>query len=838
MNTPISEGLPPVLTNKFGEKFLHGVNRSTFMGGHSHTVYRSWFGEEYLQENSLYIVLGTDSGLLVAYFLAQELPTGTSILFVELQEVIDWLQQAKPELFTEHNRSITIHAAPAFIADIERLQLENYVYLDKFFITRSFAATDMNYPPYRAMTQEVLQVAENYHWSVKTALSTRAFTVNQLFNLTENRTHVAVLNDSCKEMTAIILAGGPSLEHCIPWLRKHGNTIMILAVSRISRRLQQVGITPDIIFSIDPNPINFNVSKEMFAFADHALLVNGFHLYPKLLAQWSGRHVHAGNLFPWQSDHNRNIAEKSGSTVTNFALETAINMGFSTIYLAGVDLCYDQQGFSHARGSMEHDAGPVLEGGETTIMTNDGRMAETTFAYKTAAANLSALAAWGRVEKKTRVINTNPAAAKMEYIQYCSIEDLGPPASFKAKKNPAALFPAETGKQRSAHYTRVLKEVQRARRSLRRMEKLAVQALLANKQLFATRGRKRPFIEQMDKIEKTLNSARFTFIRNLVKTYGISHFLTIIRPDPDAEWSNKEIEESGRQYYKAYRKSARELRQLLEACERRIVARLEEEKQVPDFSTLITSWQKDNIPGRVLVMKKHHREVWTQVDDATQIHLATLEADFQRLVQEGLTLARTPLGHLSEWTPQRCRKIRTRMLDLYQQQNRAALAQIGEELAIHDQPLVHPLVHLAQGLLAELDGDVAGASAQYESIIQQGDDTDPRVLEDALHHVCTIALDNGQQDSAVLALQCLYALSMHYGPQYARILALTGRVDEALDVYADYLGQTPNDINAMLALGNLYRQLNFPDGVAMVVDHVLAQAPGNPEALQLQEFCS
>jgi len=162
---------------------------------------------------------------------------------------------------------------------------------------------------------------------------------------------------------------------------------------------------------------------------------------------------------------------------------------------------------------------------------------------------------------------------------------------------------------------------------------------------------------------------------------------------------------------------------------------------------------------------------------------------------------------------------------------------VVDELADNAQEIVQPLRFLGRGLLYELCGEPDKARQEYQQIIESGDQADSLLLEDALGRICSLSLDSGERESAVLALQCLYNLSLTYGPQYARILTLTGQTDEALEIYADYLGKVPDDIDTMLALGRLYRQLNFPDGVAMVVDHVLNRAPDNPQALELREFC-
>ena len=49
----------------------------------------------------------------------------------------------------------------------------------------------------------------------------------------------------------------------IPWVREApAQALVIIAVSRICRRLREAGITPHIVVSIDPTEFSFDISKE------------------------------------------------------------------------------------------------------------------------------------------------------------------------------------------------------------------------------------------------------------------------------------------------------------------------------------------------------------------------------------------------------------------------------------------------------------------------------------------------------------------------------------------------------------------------------------------------
>ena len=190
---------------------------------------------------------------------------------------------------------------------------------------------------------------------------------------------------------AILLAGGPSLDSSIPWIQAHQDDCIIIAVSRISRRLLNADITPDFIFSVDPQGLSLDVSREMFHFDGKSVFIHSYHAFPAMVAQWLGTKAYLGPLFPWPSPLNGVDRTSGGATVTNIAWACALEMGFAEIVLCGVDLCYSSEGHTHASFSKDRDHGPRFEG-ETRIETNAGAYAETTHAYAFAAQHIQHLA--------------------------------------------------------------------------------------------------------------------------------------------------------------------------------------------------------------------------------------------------------------------------------------------------------------------------------------------------------------------------------------------------------------------------------------------------------------
>ena len=75
-------------TNIFNERYLYSINRDSFSKVSASAIFEAEFKTKIFDENTLYIILGTDSGLLPQYLQKQGIPAGTRYLFIELNEVL------------------------------------------------------------------------------------------------------------------------------------------------------------------------------------------------------------------------------------------------------------------------------------------------------------------------------------------------------------------------------------------------------------------------------------------------------------------------------------------------------------------------------------------------------------------------------------------------------------------------------------------------------------------------------------------------------------------------------------------------------------------------------
>ena len=825
MTAEATNSLGPFLTNRFGDRYLYEVNRNAFNQVGSEAVFHKHFGKSLLRENHLYLLVGTDSGLLLRHLLKKGLPEGSRYIFVELPSVLSALRQdGLLEDLPEQVAVIEVHELPE---KASAFQFQSYVYLESGELHDSLAAIDGHLASYHELSELSLSWMKQESFRISASIGVASFMVRQLENLGENLLPAALLKGTFQGRTAVLLAGGPSLDEILPWVKANRDNLVILAVSRISRQLLTEELVPHFIVSVDPQEISFEISREMLHLHEKSIFVHAFHVSPLLLGQWQGRSFYIGSLFPWATPLNRSNFEGSGPTVTNCALTLALELGCSQIVLAGVDLCFSKHGFTHAAGSNESQAGPLLGATTLQVETNAGGKAYTASGYYNATAVLSSQAEYAHA-RGCRIVNPAPGAARMANIEHIALEMIEVP---KLDEAPGAvalnLIPDENSFSRVEHYQSVLKELSRAEKKLKLLLSLAKEALFCNDGLFGRKGKKADFKYKlrMDKIENRINTELADFAP-CVKKYGIRGLLKTTRTDQNQEWTNREIERAGRIYYEAYRDSAKDLIGLVQKAMVRLQARLEEEKPSPDVSLLVAQWRKDRQPGRFLVWKKRRLASADGIPVEFSSHEALLDAEFNQLIKGSETAQWEKIN-----TSRRVALARSKALTLFQRNDCDGLRLLLESLERHpDRENAIALSALVQGYLAELAQKPDLALEAYHSLIGE---TFTPLVEDALRRIASLCLGQGNIEMALMALECLANAAISYKPQYADLLKITGNLQEAADVFTDYLEMVPNDLAVLLKLGQLYRTMGHEDTAQQVFQMVLEQEPANQAAQSL-----
>ncbi len=819
-----------LLSNEFGDRYLYEVNRNTFARIGANSQFQRAFGESFTTPDTLHIIVGTDSGLLTRFVHGLDRPEGSKYLFIELPDLIPIIRPLIEKFVDDEH--IVLSTPEQWQTDLQRLNVADYVHNNSLRVHASLGVADGFLEDYQALKNSVQQTLDGIVWSLQQRLGHPVFIATQIQNLVYNRTPAIRLRDSFAGKTAVVLGGGPSLDEFLPWVSRHREQLLVIAVSRVSRRLVEAGIYPHIVVTVDPSQMSFEVSREMLTLPPDTLLVNAYHASPKLLGQWPGRSVYLGKRYPWKDRKEVENAAAVGPTVTNAAIETAVLLGVRHIILGGVDLCHDRHGYTHAKGSVEHELGPRPASLDIEIPTNDGGTATTTPDFYNAMLSIQGQARQAAA-LGVEILNPAPGAAHMEAVRHVAMDAL-PLTSLErpATEIIAEHLGKETSAERLADYQNLTQSLARVNGRIRAMIKLAEDALDCNARLFGRKGKPADFRykKRMDKIERQLDR-KYKDLAGLVKLFSARAFLRM--PPSDREWSNEELEQAGITYYTAYRDNARNLLALFEAAQEYVTFAIAEESDRPDMAALAKHWLEHDIPGRARVWRRLHPDTDERLDQRARAELDRLDAAFQTQLLEQDTLHRKQLAQSFDLSG-----IRARLHLLHTRQDLQGLERLRRQLTPLDGPQAKELAVLASGYIALLRDTRETAFTQFAQLIDlaqqnMGEDAPNPRLEDALCNMATIALDLGQNEQALLILETLNELSPNYLPQFGELLRLTGHIPEAETLYSEHLENHPDDAVTMLALGRLYQEQGAQESARMAFQHILARDPANEDARTL-----
>ncbi|MBF0283989.1 MAG: DUF115 domain-containing protein [Magnetococcales bacterium] len=818
----MTDDFGPFLRNAFGEPYLPALNRESFSGVGSEAVFRRIYLEDLWEEDALYLFVGCDGGLLIRYILRQPLPAGSRYLFVEFEALIPRIRR---EVLPEGLPHQMLLLPPGeWVEAATKLGVSDYYYSDRVRAYKSLAAADGFHPGYVPLWNRFKHDLGMIKIQVDMDMGNQIFLLRGMENLAENLTPAPLLRDVLPGATGILLAGGPSWEAVIPWVKAHREHLLVAAVSRNARQLREAGVIPDLFMAIDPYDIIFHNGKEMLDFWQESLYVNFFHVHPWLLAPWRGRSAYMGYRFPWPTENNPDNYYFPGITVSHQLLGLMVEMGCRNVVLAGLDLCFSREGYIYAKGSAESALGPSVELAELQVETNGGWMAETWYDFYHAIPSLGQVAEFGAM-RGCAVINPAPGAAKVPHVRHQPLESVAiAPLPRSARETLWERLPLPGRAERLAHCEAVERELFRVRGVVEEIRALAAQGIELNDRLFGRQGKPADFSckDKMDRLEEELNQ-RLGPWSLMVRRWGVSEFLRLSRPDKEKAWSVAEVERTGRRYYEIYRESAAEVVKFIDAARQRVRSRVEEEKERPDFKLLFAQWERDQTPGRAQVyldrcgrpLADHPPAVVRRLEAFLAAHEALFHGEelSKRSWQTQPTPATVRAKAQSFFLQKELEKLRDFVASL-------------PSVAMADR---EPALHLARGLLRELENDPEAALAEYRQVDH------PELLPDALQRMTGLTLGRGLYEEGRAVLRRMAELSPAYVPPYAELLRLLGDQAGALDAYRRYLAVVSGDGVTLIKAARFLVSLGRTEEARELYQRVLRDDPLNQAARRLLE---
>jgi len=818
MSEPVTPGF---LRNRFGENYLHEINRQSFVSQPSEEVFERRLDPGLDAENTLFLVVGSDSGLLHDYLSELTLGKGSKRIVVEADELFDMIVQRT----SNAGDKASLYRFGDWCSLLETCGIASYAHGGTVTLVESLGCQHDHDGRYVSMLRRIrADVASTIHRH-RIQVSGQTFVNKQLQNACENRVPASVLRGIGEGHTAMVLGGGPSLDDAIDWVIAHRESLFLIVAARLCGRMQGLDIRPDVVVAVDPQAAMFDLSKEGLHWTD-VPLVSAYHLAPQLVQQWRGPCLYLGDTHPWIKAAEKDGAgnfPSLGPTVSHTGVWLAFKCGFECILMSGVDMCFAMGGGSHASGSVESLIGGLPSQCDATVVTYDGRMAGTGRALEHGKEALEELGGIVNADRQ-RLFNTSARASRIDSIPLIELADV--PLS---GKRPVIVLPDDCKPTRNRariadHMHRVQQQqaeaIRRFRTIRRRCDEAArlldAMAAARNDKSHETRRRR------LERLEKALGKEHGPWF-DMIKHYGSAELLASVKPsgfgkeDEQTDW--------GRNYYRVVKRIAKTFIELLESSEERATMRLTELDDDPDINALIAYWAKDETPGRVLQLQARMSARATDSADsgAMSERLARVNGE-----------ANSFLASLQQRENRHEAAVRGSVLNpnnilrnlafLFREKINEDIEKIAAKLSLLGPPL-DVFAGYAAGLHAELDGDTERALASYEPVLDrfgewleteagmpEGYDA---LLEDTLRHITQGYLEAGNGEAAVNSLALLTQISPAYISRYAHLKHLNGCHDEALQILEEHVQENPGDWRVLLQIADIYTDLNVTEAADM-----------------------
>lgn len=784
-------GQSEMIANAFGEQYLYAVNRDMFEQESARIRIEREFGDVLGQDDSLVVFIGSDSGNIIRYLAGRELSQGARYIFIEPDELFSGIQASlEPTLLSERVMLVT---PSQFMECAQSAGITNYLYIDAVHLRRSLSAEYGFVPQYRSSYWDIDSQIQDLRWNTITSLGQDAFIQRQLQNCADNACPLSAIKGCLEGKTVVVLGGGPSLDEHLEWIQAHRHQLVLFAVSRISSRLLQVGLEPDFVFSVDPQDISYEVSKEMLHYGPGVVFVNQYHVAPRLLSQWPHRTFFMGSLLPWTSELNPEVVfAGAGPTVTNSAIAAAAWLGSKRIFLSGVDLCFTPEGYTHAKGSKERAAGPKTDLSQLTVKTNAGSMASTTSDYASAAGNIS-LQATVLAQQGVVITNLAAGATRMEAVEYRAIEDV-----VLAPDPGGVELPVSCPASSSHRLARLRQELEAKLDELGTIQSLLKQASELHARMYEDGLINRQLKRELERLDGRLDE--YPELMKLVKMLSIHGLLRMAHVFRDIdELQLEEVRKRLEIYYSALLEGAKQLHDHLQGGLESICIRAQEhEILTPEQAdALVSEWVRRGEPGRIYCVERQ-QSLTRGADVAERAYREEMQRD-----QLSLLARQNKIRNLQA-LPGRVQQLKD-MGDI------EGLEQLYSTLLPDSEASAY--IPLIAATICEMQRRPEQALQALLPVMEQPESP---VLEQALALMVGLCTELGYHQAVLDAMAGLASLNAQYLGLYAEALAANGQVGDAIEHLTAYMHYFPGDIQAIETLRSWYAELANVEGVALM----------------------
>ncbi|WP_322522119.1 6-hydroxymethylpterin diphosphokinase MptE-like protein [Guyparkeria halophila] len=813
--------LPSINARHFGSPRYATEDESK---SHAQKVLAEHFGERLHQEDRLYIIIGSDSGQLLRFIREHApMPRGSRWLVIEPNDVLLILRQ-NPVINTYCDDYVQLVAFDEWQEQATLLQLPAYFRIDGVRLEPSLGALDNTDPQYVELTAhlDAHLTAERFQTTAK--LNVAPFIEPNILSAPNFQGGIDPFENLFVGQGVVIIAGGPSLDDQIDWIRENRLALFVIAVSRVSARLQDMGIMPDIVVTVDPFPISLTVSRQMFDFPAQTILMTSSHPYPAITNRWPYSLYCVGPLVPWEDTavNDQHALPATGPTVTHMAAQLAVHMGFTEIVFCGLDLCHAPDGRTHAAGSSEASAGPIMDFSALPVTTNRG---ESTWTSPDYFAGIRAMAEIAGQSSSVRFVNPSANAAAIDDVEFVPLESISLPPTKFDRSSLDRIRQQTTRTDRETHLNSLAKSMETITEDMRKVANLAQLGLESNQAYFNLThpARQKRHKRRMQAIDR-LFEGRYRQAARLAQRAAKRAILRTALPHDFFELDRQQAENLAGRYYDAIREEARRLVSPLKLACNRIETRLLELREDVDSEELASRYREFEEPERIGWLETN-RETTSgpQAERARLAYASSIETLLEK-DRDRHRRKRSPRASLRQIERQ------------FTSQKRQALASLAGSLEHHKEvDMARPYARYANGLLNELSGDLLAAADNHTKVVEQADpQQDAVLLEHALLRLSHINLEAAQSADALAILQTAATLNPTHWRLVARLALVENDAENGITALTRHLEHFPSDVRRIKQMVRLFVALQIPDGIDFCEQYLPYCSPTGRS--ELQEF--
>lgn len=256
---------------------------------------------------------------------------------------VDWLTLAFAttdfsEIFLQNNLIFCIEAdIQGVLKLLEKLGLKNCCFVKN--------------PIYQDHNKKYFQdlnslINRNIQKDSINARTLKVFSKLWFTNMCKNLTHLAdnpgikIYKDSAKELSALLIAAGPSLDRILPFLSEIKKRCILIAVDTALRSLLEYNVEPHFVVLTDPQYYNSRHFDRLQA--PKSVLITELAAYPSIFRFNCKQILLCSSMFPLGNYLEKRIDIKgklgTGGSVASSAWDFARYIGCKKIFIAGLDL--------------------------------------------------------------------------------------------------------------------------------------------------------------------------------------------------------------------------------------------------------------------------------------------------------------------------------------------------------------------------------------------------------------------------------------------------------------------------------------------------------------------